>query len=321
MKTTQTNKKNGVSGSLFNWRWAALLAVLACLIMAGRATAGTLTVTSTPIARSGLAAYSYSLSTPVNLTAEGDLDWAKWGRFTQFDFDHKAGVTPQIGWSYSGSLGVWSTSDASSSWVDGTVDQQCVQYGYGVGMGQGLSGNRGGVSVNGAGNSFTLTVPASTTPVVLHIYAAPYVNPPVPTPATLVFSLSDGSAPTVTIPAGSVSTRYTVAFAANSSAQTLTVNYTATGSGYIGLMAATLSSADPLPLGVSQPQLNNGTTLTAGSTYSVQAIAHGTDINGGSAFTYQWQVSYNGGGYANIAGATNWNYQATAALRAPITTA
>ena len=49
MKSPQTNRKNGGQGSLFNWRWLALLAVLGCLIMAGRATAGTLTVSSTVI--------------------------------------------------------------------------------------------------------------------------------------------------------------------------------------------------------------------------------------------------------------------------------
>ena len=33
---------------------------------------------------------------PVDLTAEGGLDWAHWGLSTATDFNHKSGVSPQI---------------------------------------------------------------------------------------------------------------------------------------------------------------------------------------------------------------------------------
>ena len=303
MKTKQTNRKHGGLGSLFNWRWLALLVVLGCLIMTGRATAGTLTVSSTTITVTNVTQpYGYGLGQSYNLSAEGDLDWAHWGRYVSSDYDHKAGVIPQISnFSYNTlGLGVWSTSDANCSWVDGTVDQV-------------VPGSRGGVFIDGPG-AMQFTVAASATPVVLHVYTAPYANPQefATAGATLDFTLSDGSASAVTIPAGQMSMRHTIRFAANSSDQTLTVNFSCPGAGRLGLMAATLSSADPLSLGVSQAQLSSGTALKPGSTSSVQAIAHGTDINGGSAYAYQWQVSYNGGSYADIAGATNWNVQATA---------
>src|ERR1019366_10087945 len=82
MTTPQIKPNLSGSGSLFNWRWAALLAVLACL-MAGSATAGTLTVTT----------FSFGSALPFNLSAESDIDWAKWRNFTVAKFDHKAGVT------------------------------------------------------------------------------------------------------------------------------------------------------------------------------------------------------------------------------------
>ena len=87
MKTPQTKQKQGGQGSPFNWRWIALLTVLACL-MAGRATAGTLTVSMAPL----------SQAIPVNMSAEGDLDWAHYGLYVNSGYDHKAGVTERIGY-------------------------------------------------------------------------------------------------------------------------------------------------------------------------------------------------------------------------------
>jgi hypothetical protein len=303
MKSPQTNRKNGGQGSLFNWRWLALLAVLGCLIMAGRATAGTLTVSSTVITVTNvIQPYGYGLGQSYNLSAEGDLDWAHWGTYLNSDYDHKAGVTPQIGnFSYSAlGLGGWSTSDANCNWVDGTVDQV-------------MPGTRGGVFINGPG-TMSFDVTSSGVPEVLHVYTAPYANPQefAAPGATMTFALSD-STPPVTISLEAMSRRSTVAFNA-ASGTTLTVTMNCPGAGRIGLIAASLSSADPLPLGVSQAQLGSGTGLKVGSTFYVQAIAHGTDINGGSAYAYQWQASFNGGSYADIAGATSWQLQTTAGV-------
>ena len=300
MKTTQTRQKPSGPISLFNWRWTALLAVLGCLIIAGSATAGTLTVSSTIITKTNvLQPYGYEVSSAFNLSAEGDLDWAHWGTFLNTDFDHKAGVTPQISnVSYDTiGLGNWGTSAANCSWVDGSFDQV-------------MTSSRGGVFINGPGNlSFQVT--CSGAPEVLHVYTAPYANPQefAAPGSTMTFTLSD-STPPVTISLEPQSRRTTVAINA-AAGTTLTVNLNCPSNGRVGLMAASLSSADPLALGVTQAQLSSGTALKVGSTFYVQAIAHGTDINGGSAYSYQWQVSYNGGSYADIAGATSWNYQAT----------
>lgn len=303
MKTPQTNPKNRGQGRLTHWRWAAIFSVLACLLMAGRATAGTLTVSSTVITRTNaVQPYGYGLGQSFNLGAEGDLDWAHWGTYLNTDFDHKAGVTPQIGnVSYNTlGLGSWSTSDANCSWVDGTVDQV-------------MPGTRGGVFINGPG-TMSFHVTCSGAPEVLHVYTAPYANPQefAAPGATMTFTLSD-STPPVTISLESMSKRSTVAFSA-AFGTTLTVTMDCPGAGRIGLIAASLSSADPLSLGVSQAQLSSGTALKVGSTFYVQAIAHGTDINGGSAYTYQWQVNYNGGGFGDISGATSGQLQTTANL-------
>ena len=125
MKTTQTNLKNNGPCLPTPWRWTALFTVLACLIMAGGATAGTLSVSSTIITRSdAVQPYGYELGQSFNLSAEGDLDWAQWGTYLNTDYDHKAGVTPQIGnFISSNPLGTLSTAAADCSWVDGTVDQ------------------------------------------------------------------------------------------------------------------------------------------------------------------------------------------------------
>lgn len=288
MTNPQTRQKHGGQGSPGNWRSAAILAVLACL-MAGRATAGTLTVSSGPI------------SNPPNLSAEGDLDWAHWGSPNDTDYDHKAGMAPQIGnFTLIGGAGIghYSGAAASCSWVDGTPEQ----------METGLAT---GVYAYPLGGGYQWIIPASTTPRVLHLYVSTFA-----TTGELDFTLSDGSAPSVTnIVAEGAAARITVTFAADSPSQTLTVNYVmATGqsSGNVALMAASLSSAASLPLSVPQPQLSGDSALNTGSTFTVLANPLGVGINGATAFAYQWQVSYNGGSYEDIAGGTNALLNATA---------
>ncbi len=283
VKTPQTQSTFSGQPSLFNWRWTALLVILACLL-AGRATAGTLTVSSAPL--------SSSPPTPINLSAEGDLDWAHYGSFANNDYDHKAGVTPMIGYpSFTGTINQFNNAAAKCSWVDGVVEQS-------------MAGTTTGTFIYGAiGVGYQWTIPASTTPVVLHLYLSTYLGP-----GQLTFTLSDGSAPTVvTNIAADTAQRVTATFAANSAAQTLTVDYvTTTLSGNnIALMSASLSSAAALPLSVPQPQLGNGTTLPTGSTFRINANPTGVAADGSTAFGYQWQVSFNGGGYTDIPGATN----------------
>lgn len=289
MKTPQTKPKQGGQGSMFNWRCIAMLAVLACvIIMAGRATAGTLTVSMAPL----------SQAIPVNMSAEGDLDWAHYGLYVNSGYDHKAGVTERIGNpSQSGTSANFTGAAALCSWVDGTLDQT-------------VAGTASGSYIYPAGSAYQWSIPASTVPVVLHLYVSTYQGG-----GDLTFTLSDGSAPAVTTNVGTnVARRVTVTFAANSAAQTLTVEYAvSTGTGNnIALMGATLSSAASLPLSVPPPQLSSGSALAAGSTFTVKSVPTGVTVDGASTNIFQWQVSYNGGAYADIAGGTNYLISATA---------
>jgi hypothetical protein len=251
--------------------------------------AGTLIVTSAPLNGSGQTAF--------NLSAEGDLDWAKWGSFNRFDYDHKAGVAPQIGnFTLTGGIGNYGGAAANCSWVDGSVDQV-------------VAGTATGVYVYGLGNGYQWNIPASPTPVVLHLYVSSYI-----TPAQLTFTLSDGSTPAVTTNlASGAAERYTVTFAANSAGQTLTVNYvTTTDAGNIALMAASLSSAASLPLSVPQPQLSAGNVLAAGSTFNLLANPTGVAASGATLNHFQWQVSLNGEPYVDIPGGTKNPFRTTA---------
>lgn len=250
-----------------------MLAVLACL-MAGRASAGTLTLIDQPLTN----------ITDVNLSAEGDIDWAHWGNFTTADYDHKAGVTPQIG-TYTpiggGSYGSYGDDLARCSWIDGTIDQTAT------GLRSGLWAS--GPPVNAG---YQLNIPASTTPRILHLYIGSWEST-----GQLELSLSDNSAPSITnvVVRGDRWHRFTITFAANSVNQTLMVNYYSIFPGLnwgnVTLVAASLSSASSLPLSVPQPTLSSPGPLNAGSTFTVKANPTGVAANGATMFAYQWQVS------------------------------
>jgi hypothetical protein len=151
--------------------------LLACLagawLFVGQATAGTLTLTRTQT----------TTATSFNLSAEGDLDWAHWGSFAVTDFDYPAGGTPQIS-NYTPvgipSYGQYSDDVTQCSWVDGTVDQAETD----------LSS---GIWASGPDTGYQLTIPASTTPRVLHLYIGSWNKS-----GTLELSLSDNSTASVT---------------------------------------------------------------------------------------------------------------------------
>ena len=68
---------------------------------------------------------------PVQLTAEGSTDWAHWGLNASTDFDHKAGVTPQIS-NYTmlaaGSPARYANNAAGFTWTDGTPNRRRQQH-------------------------------------------------------------------------------------------------------------------------------------------------------------------------------------------------
>ena len=85
----------------------------------------------------------------VDLTAEGTLDWAHWGRGSAAAFNHKAGVTQQIS-NYSvvgdGIFNSYSDLPYQHTWTDGTPAQSVA--------------TTTGVSYSGAvRNGFQITVP------------------------------------------------------------------------------------------------------------------------------------------------------------------
>ena len=152
----------------------------------------------------------------VNLTAEGTLDWAHWGLFTETDFDQKAGGASQISnftqITGSEANNVFQFADAAVafSWSDGTPNASAVL-------------TPSGIFVGGLTNGYQFTVGADTTQKVLKVYAGAW-NAQVQFEATL----SDGSAAAYVnddlddFGAGEASV-YTIRFAADSPGQMLTV--------------------------------------------------------------------------------------------------
>ena len=177
---------------------------------------------------------------PVNLTSEGTSDWAHWGLNDTKSFDHKAGVTPQISnYILLGTTSVATFDDnlTAFTWSDGTPTTSAIN-------------TQTGVYVKGLSKGFQITLPADTTSRTLRIYLGLFRAQ-----GKLVATLSDESAPDFTDtalnnPSGSQNGVYTINYRAASSAQTLTLNYTATHTydtadtpGNVTLQAATLASS------------------------------------------------------------------------------
>ncbi|NOS70257.1 MAG: hypothetical protein HOP33_10035 [Verrucomicrobia bacterium] len=275
MQTPQTTKKQRGQGSLFNWRWSAVLALLGCL-MAGNATAGTLTATSIPIVGANT----------VNLSAEGDIDWAQWGTFTVTDFNQKAGVVSQIPnfTMLGGSPSQFGNAAAKSAWVDGSIDKV-------------ITGRTAGVFVNGPpNNGFQLVIPASATTKILNLYIGRFNAS-----GQLDLALSDGTTLSLT---NTGNNRFTITFADSTPSATLTVNYyNLTAGGNVTLMAASLASATSLPLSVGTPTISGSSTVPSGSTFDLLANPLGVAADGTTTNFFQWQVDG-----VDIAGATNNPY-------------
>ena len=206
----------------------------------------------------------------INLTATGTADWVHWGlnntnvntistsagdsrcqfgnitstqkkpKTAPVAVNRKAGVSPGIAnYAYLGSAPCSYEAPigtrAAYIWSDGTPT---------------ASGNTtAGAFFNGAGNGFTLSLPADTTTRTLQLYVGGWLAR-----GELRATLSDGSAaPYVTVidnPKKSLTDRLvTITYSAAKAGQTLTVRYVLLrdyGSGYVMLSAAALSKV-PLP--------------------------------------------------------------------------
>jgi hypothetical protein len=193
----------------------------------------------------GSGALAGSVATPaasVQLTTEGTTDWTHWGLSASTDFNHKAGVTPQISnfTSVSGGTAVrYAGNPAGYNWTDGTPAPTATN-------------STTGVYLIGIGQGFRITVPAEPTARTLRVYVGAWRAT-----GRIVAHLSDGSAAdytdsSLTNVSGATSLAvYTFNYSAASAGQTLTVTFTeisnTNANGNVTLQAATLSGGNVPP--------------------------------------------------------------------------
>src|SRR5256714_11604836 len=187
----------------------------------------------------------------VNLTAAGPIDWVHWGLYTESSLDRKDGVVPEIGDftlldSSNGYAYVYQYSDNYNgySWSDGTPtvsvnDTTTGVWAYGVPT---------------MGSGFTFTVPAGTNTRMLKVFVGAFAAG-----GEFEASLSDKSAsPYTAAPLPNLRNGpgwvFSIAFAANSPSQTLTIKWrliaTRAGDGNLTLQAAALAA-----MGANNPPL------------------------------------------------------------------
>jgi hypothetical protein len=192
------------------------------------------------------------LGVTVDLTAEGELDWAHWGLGSPADFDNKLGGDSQIS-SFTqigaGSVLRYANNAVGYTWSDGNPNPA-------------IDASTTGIYIPGTGNGFEVTVPASDTPLLFQIYVGAWM-------ATMHFeaSLSDNSAPVFaddTYTGFGDCRRYSLLFAAASPEQTLKVRFwvAQTEYGNVTLQAAVLRNPPPSITLQWERTANGGLRLT-----------------------------------------------------------
>ena len=93
----------------------------------------------------------------INLTTEGQQDWGHWGLEGVATYKHKEKTTSMVGSTASGPLATWDQNEIPYHWDDGippfgNVTTRKLQY------------------TSGAGTGTDLTIPASTTPLIVNVY-------------------------------------------------------------------------------------------------------------------------------------------------------
>ena len=201
----------------------------------------------------------------VDLTLEGTLDWAHWGRFNATSFNHRSGVTQQIS-NYvrigNKSAAWFGDNNVGYSWSNGTPTATSTN-------------TTTGIWISGLNNGFQITVPADTTLRTLRVYVGVAAAQ-----GKLTVTLSDGSAPTYVdtglISPDRVNGVYTINFQAGSSGQQLVVKWT-TAATFVGWGNVTLQAATLFDAG--GPPTNQGPIVSAGSDQNI-TLPNTVNLNG-----------------------------------------
>ena len=173
----------------------------------------------------------------VDLSLEGNTDWAHWGLTDASSFNHKFGVNQLISNLTPIGGGVARFEAPAGARVD---------YGWSGGTPVAdVSATTAGVYMLGVGNGFELTVPADTTIKTIKLYVGAWTGR-----GRLEATLSDGSASpyvaTIDNPNGAIDKLITLQYKALSDGQSLRISYTLVdnyGVGNITFSAAALESA------------------------------------------------------------------------------
>jgi hypothetical protein len=232
---------------------------------------------------SGMATSLAGVTTSIDLTVEGQLDWAYWGYVLPTDFDQKEGGTNeidnyiQIGTNSALSYG---NSESIFNWEDGTPDLTATNM-------------TSGIYFIGVSNGYEVDVTADATPRLFNIYVGAWA-------ATIHFEaeLSDGSAPAYVDETfshdtlGGANRRYSIIYAADSPGQTLKVKAwpisTVDVGGNVTLQAASLERVPPF--GVSPPTAAPTNIFAAGTPVTISVEAQGP-----FPYDYQWLVNSDSG--------------------------
>jgi len=205
----------------------------------------------------------------VDLTSEGTVDWAHFGRSNANSVNRKTNAEPHINVTLLGTATPARSTNYNTSfaWTDGTPRTS-------------ETGTRSCIYVPGFTNGFRITVPADTASRTLRVYVGLYG-----TAGTLQAFLSDGSA------AAYVDTTlddifsdrygvYTIGYHAASPGQVLTVQYRATrlydmDFGSLTLAAVSLEGSMSPTLRILNPHEASGSlafelSTEAGQTYTVE---------------------------------------------------
>ena len=221
---------------------------------------------TTPSASTGLSGSVGCSGNAVNLTATGNIDWAKWPNYI-----HKASGGSQISnYSVIGGATVqpYTSDPRFLSWSDGTPTLAGSDS-SGVATGGGTSAQN-----SGRGQGFHISVPADPTSRTLYVYVGGSNSS-----GTLTAHLSDSSAPDYVSSlsgAGQYDAVYALVYRADTAGQQLVVEWVQTSdTGNVTLQGAALSDGRPsIPTDVSATDGTSASTVTVTWSASIGATSY-----------------------------------------------